>query len=95
MQTSTTYFPNRRLCAMPCCCYPEACCSQHGTLIRTRKIENSIVQFNKFNFHCDCEVAKLSLLPFLRSLFPPSFYIDSLLTLHSAKRELKVESDGM
>lgn len=45
-------------CRCWCCCcrrpYPEACfvhcTAQHGTLISNTKIENSIVQFNKFNF---------------------------------------------
>lgn len=55
-----------------CCCYPEACCccvcTQHGTLIRTRKIENSIVQFNKFNFHLRCRLRSC------QTSFHPKFY---------------------
>lgn len=52
-------------CRRRCCCcrrYPEACfvhcTAQHGTLISNGEIENSIVQFNKFNFRFG-EVAKL------------------------------------
>lgn len=48
----------------------------HGTLIRI-KIENSIVQFNKFNFHC-AAIAKLPNLPSTLSFidFARAFAVD-------------------